>query len=372
MDNHSDDDDDAGAHDIGIAKRVPAGFSFNDDAFSDTEDIEVPEFSPAAIRQELAKNMNGGDGWGGAAADLDLDNIVAKIGYSVDPDASVSTFDIDGGHDSPPQSPPQTPPSLTRMASQTSSHQDSLYDVPLSSEFSHVSLSEEARSPPRPQHNEPEEMVADYPAVQIDMTASEVVTKEAYAEPRSSNEAPRTSEPRSSQNRYPIPHPQHAASHGEFRAKGPPSPITIPTTHVAAASTSALPLPSSSSLPTPTTAKLTEPSTPTTRHRPSKSVGPSMLDKVISKTRPTWLPPKPRAEDQKHLHDWEEMMKRSRAAGECTWSAGRLPPYKRTFINLVYTRSPPYLCTSPVYMRNTTLPSQPQRRSVARRCRQED
>lgn len=372
MDNHSDDDDDAGAHDIGIAKRVPAGFSFNDDAFSDTEDIEVPEFSPAAIRQELAKNMNGGDGWGGAAADLDLDNIVAKIGYSVDPDASVSTFDIDGGHDSPPQSPPQTPPSLTRMASQTSSHQDSLYDVPLSSEFSHVSLSEEARSPPRPQHNEPEEMVADYPAVQIDMTASEVVTKEAYAEPRSSNEAPRTSEPRSSQNRYPIPHPQHAASHEEFRAKGPPSPITIPTTHVAAASTSALPLPSSSSLPTPTTAKLTEPSTPTTRHRPSKSVGPSMLDKVISKTRPTWLPPKPRAEDQKHLHDWEEMMKRSRAAGECTWSAGRLPPYKRTFINLVYTRSPPYLCTSPVYMRNTTLPSQPQRRSVARRCRQED
>ena len=49
-----------------------------------------------------------------------------------------------------------------------------------------------------------------------------------------------------------------------------------------------------------------------------------MLDKVISKTRPPYLPPKPRTEDRKHLQDWEEMMKRSRAAGECAWSAGRL------------------------------------------------
>ncbi|KAJ2988604.1 hypothetical protein NUW54_g9067 [Trametes sanguinea] len=41
-----------------------------------------------------------------------------------------------------------------------------------------------------------------------------------------------------------------------------------------------------------------------------------MLDKVISKTRPPHLPPKPRTEDRKHLHDWEEMMKKSRAAGD--------------------------------------------------------
>ncbi|EPT01597.1 hypothetical protein FOMPIDRAFT_77813 [Fomitopsis schrenkii] len=45
-------------------------------------------------------------------------------------------------------------------------------------------------------------------------------------------------------------------------------------------------------------------------------MGPSMLDKVISKTRPTFLPPKPRAEDRKHMADWEQMMKRSRAAEE--------------------------------------------------------
>ena len=326
-------------------KAVSTGFSFNDDAFSDTED-DMPEFTPAAIREELAKNMNGGDSWGSAevGVDLNLDDIVGKIGYSVDADASVSTFDIDGGHASPPPSPPQTPP-LTRMDSQASSHQDSLYEVPLSSEFSQVSLADDpspSPSPPRPQHDEPTEIATDYPAVQIDLSAPQVVTKEVHLEPRSSDDAPPPSDPRLSDepasptsprfssDQQPIQltrHPQHAASHEEFR-KGPPSPLNLPPSSAAAASTSALPLPSSSSLPTPTTAKLNEPPTPTTRHRPSKSVGPSMLDKVVSKTRPTWLPPKPRAEDKKHLQDWEEMMKQSRVAGECTRSADRLPPHE--------------------------------------------
>jgi hypothetical protein len=40
-----------------------------------------------------------------------------------------------------------------------------------------------------------------------------------------------------------------------------------------------------------------------------------MLERVLSKTRPAFLPPKSRDEDQKHLADWEKMMKRSRAAG---------------------------------------------------------
>ncbi|RPD65138.1 hypothetical protein L227DRAFT_495150 [Lentinus tigrinus ALCF2SS1-6] len=299
-----------------VTKHVPAaGFSFNDDAFEEDEDIDVPEFSPAAIREELAKNMRGLPGvnsWDGV--DINTEDIVAKIGYSVDPDASVSTFDIDASHDSPPPSPPQTPP-LTHHDSQTSSHQDSLYDVPLSSEFSQVSLADEPKLPPPPpeQHDEPEEVQADYPAVQIDLSASEAVAKEVHL----GSQSPRSSgETRSSMDHDPMPHPQYAASHEEFRTKGPPSPLNLSPSHAVAASTSALPLPSSSSLPTPTTAKIVEPPTPTARHRPSKSVGPSMLDKVISKTRPTWLPPKPRAEDRKHLHDWEVMMKHSREAEE--------------------------------------------------------
>ncbi len=42
--------------------------------------------------------------------------------------------------------------------------------------------------------------------------------------------------------------------------------------------------------------------------------GPSIFEKVMSKTRPSYLPPKSREEDLKHMKDWEEMMKRSREA----------------------------------------------------------
>lgn len=49
--------------------------------------------------------------------------------------------------------------------------------------------------------------------------------------------------------------------------------------------------------------------------RKSKSSGPSALQKVISRTRPTHLPPKPLEEDVKHQKDWEEMMRLSREAG---------------------------------------------------------
>jgi len=73
-------------------------------------------------------------------------------------------------------------------------------------------------------------------------------------------------------------------------------------------------IPTSNSMGTP----LDPPRTESFRrgHRPSKSVGPSALDKVISKTRPTFLPPKPKVEDLRHMADWEIMMKQSRAVGE--------------------------------------------------------
>ncbi|TBU49325.1 rab-GTPase-TBC domain-containing protein [Dichomitus squalens] len=302
--------------------RVPAGFSFNDDAFSDTEDVDVPEFSPAQIREELAKNLNGiANGNGGAldswqAHGLDMDDIVAKIGYSVDPDASVSTFDIDAGHESVPSSPSsQARRPSPRMISQASSHQDSLYEVTLSSDLSNVSLSDDPSSPPPPpppalHDGNTTEAFAGYPAVQIDLSGPQAQATEMRSDARQSDDS------RLSEDHEPSPRP-HAASMDEVR-KGPPTPLDIPPPNAASASTSALPLPlpTSTSLPTPTTAKLTEPPTPTARHRPSRSVGPSMLDKVISKTRPPYLPPKPRTEDRKHLQDWEDMMKRSRAAEE--------------------------------------------------------
>ncbi|KAI0673696.1 rab-GTPase-TBC domain-containing protein [Trametes maxima] len=296
MGSRSDDDD--LAHGATARNGASLGFTL-DDAFSDNEDLDVPEFNPAAIREELAKSMNGADAW--HVGDEGIDELVAKIGFSVDPDASVSTFDIDAGHDSPPSV--SHSPSSPRIQSTSSSHQDSLYDVPLSSEMSQVSFSEH-RSPSPPLHEEPEEIVSEYPAVQIDVSAPQVVAREVHADRVSSDDT------------NPMQHPQYAASHDEFRPKTPPSPLNIPPPNAGAASTSALPLATSVSLPTPTTPKLSDPPPPTTRHRPTRSAGPSMLDKVISKTRPPHLPPKPRTEDRKHQHDWEEMMKRSRAAEE--------------------------------------------------------
>jgi hypothetical protein len=52
-------------------------------------------------------------------------------------------------------------------------------------------------------------------------------------------------------------------------------------------------------------------------HRPSRSTGPSTFERVRSRTRPMFLPPKPKAEDEKHLADWERMMELSRTKGPC-------------------------------------------------------
>ena len=40
--------------------------------------------------------------------------------------------------------------------------------------------------------------------------------------------------------------------------------------------------------------------------------GVSTFEKVISHTRPSWLPPKDRVEDETHYHQWEEMMSQAR------------------------------------------------------------
>jgi hypothetical protein len=71
---------------------------------------------------------------------------------------------------------------------------------------------------------------------------------------------------------------------------------------------------------TPVSIHVPPPPSPTftSAHRPSQKrphAGPSMLESVLSKTRPKYLPPKSKEEDEKHLRDWQEMMKQSRVAG---------------------------------------------------------
>ena len=93
-----------------------------------------------------------------------------------------------------------------------------------------------------------------------------------------------------------------AASDG---AQCPPTPSPSP---------SVLDLPTmtaSSSLP-----NTQAPVPPQQSHKSSRSAGPTIFQKVVSRTRPHFLPPKNRKEDLKHLADWEAMMKQSRAAGK--------------------------------------------------------
>jgi TBC1 domain family member 14 len=85
------------------------------------------------------------------------------------------------------------------------------------------------------------------------------------------------------------------------------------TIHERSASTPSLRLPLPPVGFRPASSSSSHPST--ISHKPTRSVGPSVFERVVSKTRPSFLPPKSRNEDQKHLADWERMMKRSRAAG---------------------------------------------------------
>ena len=301
---------------VSTARRVE-GFSL-DDAFSDTDDNEVGfDFSPAALREELHKSISHDTDWN---LGDDVEDFANKIGYSVDheTDTSVSTFDINASvHDEPISPPTQQPPSPdSQTLSQPSRSQpDSLSDVQLASDFSTVSLSDHASTPPEP---EPEPDKSDeeevevkqehvvehaYPAVQIEVhdDTHALATVQEVAIPPAE---------------YHIPDHQSKPSQDSINAIQSITPRS--STSVASESSVTVPIPSSSSLPTPSSAQSTTSvaSTASTRHRPTKSLGPSALDKVISKTRPHFLPPKPRTEDKKHMADWEKMMKQSRLAGE--------------------------------------------------------
>ncbi|KAG9314087.1 hypothetical protein JVU11DRAFT_4868 [Chiua virens] len=105
-------------------------------------------------------------------------------------------------------------------------------------------------------------------------------------------------------------------------SKPPPSRVSViaPTENVPP-SDSKSPSPSPSPLDLPTVPNSSLPNTqmsgpPPQTHRQSRHTGPTAFQMVVSRTRPPFLPPKNRKEDLKHLADWEEMMKRSRAAEE--------------------------------------------------------
>ncbi|KAH8099322.1 RabGAP/TBC [Cristinia sonorae] len=271
-----------------------------DDAFADSDDNDTSfEFSPAAIREEMARNMK--HSWN---ADEDVEVSVPSIGY-VDPDASVSTFDINGSPNDGPASLSslQSPPPITRSLSQAGSFND----VQFSSEFSSISLSDPSPpdSSPQPEpepetvHEDVEEPVSPYPAVQIDVSrpvAQVVTVTPTTADTASTADSVASShDPSTVRSDGYEQSPRNSASAPSLSI--PPSPLPVTPFSAPANNTPAA-------------------SANRTRHRTAKSMGPSALDKVISKTRPKHLPPKDRKEDSKHMADWEVMMKQSRAIEE--------------------------------------------------------
>lgn len=47
-------------------------------------------------------------------------------------------------------------------------------------------------------------------------------------------------------------------------------------------------------------------------------------EKVLTRTRPSWLPPKDQKEEKKHLKEYKQMMTQSREAGESLWPRGQV------------------------------------------------
>ncbi|KAG2062261.1 RabGAP/TBC [Suillus hirtellus] len=273
-------------HEI-VERQVGKGFEARfdlDDAFSDGEDADYNlEFSSAAIRKHLAENPS----WAGNH-DREDDG-ETEYSSARDHDTSISTFCLDGSSNSYSEtrsSSSSSPPLTAEEQPDEQQVPQDFSDITLSEEpnanghsTSHEGTREEDASAPRD---------TSYPVVHIDVSRSppsRVMTNTGAESNGEDHQEDETVHPVSNVSSSYLPPPSH----------------DIP------------PLPPSPSSPLPKS-----PTTPivTSQRRQTYSAGPSAFQKVMSKTRPHFLPPKNRQEDQKHMADWQAMMKQSRAAEE--------------------------------------------------------
>ncbi|TFK56724.1 RabGAP/TBC [Heliocybe sulcata] len=295
----SDDEVDmvaAGAASAGKTAR----FDF-DDAFSDGDDPDITSFrlDSAAIREELNKSLPMAEHWMNDEANFGTSHASS---LSLGPDTSISTLDLDDHQHT--LSPPTEYPSIDTNESPS---QNSNISTPGLSEsdhnFSQISLDDDhAAQEDSVAHKGPhEEDPHPYPAVRIDASEDHDFHAQEIALPHTQEDIEETPSPSLPPTPHSAPSPSRSEPH--LSLQPPPTPIASvsnPTLATASAATAtAAPSVASSS-----------------KHRPTRSVGPSILDKVVSKTRPPFLPPKNRDEDRKHMADWEAMMKRSRQAEE--------------------------------------------------------
>ncbi|KAG5647755.1 hypothetical protein DXG03_008478 [Asterophora parasitica] len=296
-----------------------SSFDF-DDAFSDGDANDISyEFSPEAIRADMARNMSTIEAtW--SASDSANSN-----GFFEDQNLSVSTLDMNGSEQEKMSraSTPRTPQSPSLGLSDNGHFSQ----ISLDNEV-HELEEEELAEDAAPNHETPRIPAESHPsvvtAVSQGNTHNHLVSSISDGVPRDDqikNPSPHSPSfleypPNSAHSTQSLPAPAAFAPYPSPTPTPPrPSSATPP---VILPFTILDPTPEISSIPSSSSApqsQLKPPQKPKV-HRPTRSTGPSIFEKVRSKTRPTFLPPKPRQEDDKHMADWQSMMKLSRAAAE--------------------------------------------------------
>lgn len=284
-----------------------------DDAFSDDDGDDMPGFSPEAIREEFARSYSIED----RLSQDEVADFASKIGFSAEPYLSpppVEMEESDLAEQAYSAPPTMEHPRTSYETPSAPSHQNSFYEVALSSATSELNLQDRVpspppsppASPPAPPESAEQRPSAEHPSVYIDASRSRVEVREVHPDTVDQPNGATTL--------------SRDASREDARARSVSPRREPPRSAPNAQSMSVSHLPSSSHPASTSHATFPHiagpPAASAFRRQKARSMGPSMLDKVISKTRPTFLPPKPRAEDRKHMADWEQMMKRSRAAGE--------------------------------------------------------
>ncbi|KAF4623962.1 hypothetical protein D9613_002251 [Agrocybe pediades] len=308
---------------ITLSSNLPATLQLSeldddDDVFDDKDDnLTKPPyvFSPDAIREEMAKNMPELDEDGGWGTE---DQFTASVNGFLNDDhnTSVSTLDIGPQASNSFDSSERTPPTLeSSLESSLSSRFDSIsldtpHDENLQHSFSRsvddISHDDDSKRrasselPDTPVQIRPTQEESHLPSPPRTTPTPLSLTPSPPPHDDDTGSYPTMDTPTSA----PLPHRNYTTSESIQSA-----PVSLETNGHSGPSFSLPPIPVS----TPSGDLLTEKAR---SHRAHKSMGPSAFEKVRSKTRPTFLPPKPRSEDEKHLADWQKMMKQSRAIAE--------------------------------------------------------
>jgi hypothetical protein len=271
----------------------------DDDAFADGDDDTdmASAFTREAIRKELERHLPPplDPTWEEVDSDHNTASTTGAFFKDRDSNTSVSTLDINGGTYGQPgewtsptvESPPSTHFSQILTSTKTEVHSDS-EDSPTRP----ASDPEEPKTPEQQEERPYPSVVIDAPTHRVTLT-SEIKPHTPSVSVDGSSAAIAVAT---------------AVANTQLPTSSSSTPASTSRTQVSES------LPSSSSLPSSKPTPLFE---KPYNHKYNRSGGPSAFEKVRSKTRPTFLPPKPRQEDDKHMADWQHMMKQSRVAGAC-------------------------------------------------------